>query len=169
MSFLRIILLAAAILSVCRAGAEEPPSHATNVVAGFELRDQFDQPQKLAFPATNVTVLIVTDRKGSPQVAAWLAALESAHRNVVVLGLADVGGAPGFVHGKIRRQFQEDYRQPVMLDWSGKISARIGYQPGIANVLVIGRDGIIRARIVGKADEANRDLALKAMARAWNP
>ena len=156
MPFTRIAVLLMFLLACSRTlAAGDTNAAATNLVAGFELLDQFDAPRKIAFPATNTLVLIVTDRKGSEQVEGWMAALEKYPHPVTVRGLADLGGAPWFVHGRIRRHFRKTYQQPVMLDWSGKHCARIRYQAGVANVLVIDRDGVILNRVTGAALETN--------------
>lgn len=127
----------------------------TNAPACIELRDQFDTAHKLTFPTTNITLLTIADKKGAAQVDAWIAALKPRYAGrVAIHGLADVGGVPGFVQGKIRKGFQETRKHPVMLDWSGKICAQLGYQKDVANILVLDRHGFIQARFTGAATPA---------------
>lgn len=131
--------------------ASKPPAHAP---ASFELRDQYDAPQRLAFPATNIIVLTIADKKGSEQIDGWVAALKARYAGRIELrGLADVGGVPWFLRGKVRKKFQETRTYPVMMDWSGKVCAQFGFKPGLANVLVFARDGNIHARLAGPALE----------------
>ncbi len=140
---------------------------ATNAPACIALHDQYDAPQKLSFPTTNITVLAIADRKGSDQVDGWIAALKLRYSGRIDLrGLADVGGVPGFLQGKIRRRFQETRRYPVMMDWSGKACAQLGYHPGLANILILGRDGSILGRLTGGAVETNRAAAFDALDKA---
>ena len=137
---------------------------ATNAPAGIELQDQFGAPQKLSFPTTNITVFTIADRKGSEQVDGWIAALKPRYSGRIDLrGLADVGGVPGFLQGKIRKRFQETRTYPVMMDWSGKVCARLGYQPDLANILILGRDGSVLGRFTGGAVETNRVAAFDAL------
>lgn len=56
--------------------ASEPEIVATNLPASIELRDQYDAPQKLVTPLTNLTLLAFADKKGSDQVGAWIAAVK---------------------------------------------------------------------------------------------
>ena len=149
------LALAAALLILGRALAGEAGALPTNAPARIELRDQFDTPQTLAFPTTNVTVLTIADKKGSEQVDGWIAALKPNYAGRVELrGLADVGGAPGFVQDRIRKKFQETRKHPVMMDWSGKVCAQFGYKKDVANILVLGRDGVIHARFAGATNGA---------------
>ena len=147
--------LVAVMFAACRTGAGEAHLIATNAPACIELRDQYDAPQKLSFPSTNVTVLTIADRKGSAQVAGWIAALKPRYvKRIDIRGIADAGGAPAFLHGKIRKKLQETRTYPVMIDWSGKICEQLSYRKDIANILVLGRDGAILGRFSGQAHGA---------------
>lgn len=155
MKILRTILITTTVglLLWRNANAGESTGLATNAPACIELRDQFDSPQKLSFPTTNITLLTIADKKGSAQVDGWIAALKPrCDERIAIRGLADVGGAPGFVQGRIRKGFQESRKYPVMLDWSGKVCAQFGYKKDEANVLVIDRNGSIQARFTGVAN-----------------
>ena len=156
MNALRTISVATVGLLLCRhASAGESIGLATNAPACIELRDQFDSPHTLAFPTTNITLLTIADKTGSVQVDGWIAALKRrCDGRIAIRGLADVGGAPGFLQGRIRKGFQESRKYPVMLDWSGKVCARFGYEKDEANVLVIDRNGRIQARFTGVATAA---------------
>ncbi len=151
---LPLFILAAGLAGLCESPAGEAAKPSAKAPAAIDLHDQYDAPQRLAFPATNVVVLTIADKKGSEQIDGWVAALKSRYAGRIELrGLADVGGVPGFLRGKVRKKFQETRTYPVMMDWSGKVCAQFGYQPAVANVLVIARDGHIHARIAGSARE----------------
>jgi hypothetical protein len=151
--FLIGIVLGFSISPNARAG--ESIGLADHVPSCIELRDQYDSPKKLSFPTTNVTLLTIADKKGSVQVDGWIAALKPLYAGrIVICGLADIGGAPGFLQGRIRKSFQEARKHPVMLDWSGKVCAQIGYKKDEANLLVLDRAGRIQARFTGLATPA---------------
>ncbi|MGA3269252.1 MAG: hypothetical protein ABSE16_20850 [Verrucomicrobiota bacterium] len=40
----------------------------TSAPSSIQLHDQFDAPQKLSFPATDVTLLTIADKKGSEHI-----------------------------------------------------------------------------------------------------
>jgi hypothetical protein len=162
---MRVLVLS---LMVCLRGiwqsiAGEAPKAPVQAPASLELRDQYDAPQRLVFPNSNVVVLTIADKKGSEQIDGWVAALKAGYAGRIDLrGLAHVGGVPGFLRGKVRKKFQETRTYPVMMDWAGKVCPQFGFQPGLANVLVIARDGNIHARVAGSA----REPALKELSNA---
>lgn len=150
-SILTLLLLQLALGHAIASDTKDMP---TNAPTRIELHDQYDVAQFLAFPTTNITVITIADRRGSEQVAGWVTLLKSRYlARVEIRGLADVGGAPGFIHGKIRRKFQESHKYPVMLDWTGKVCAKLGYEKNVANVLIIDPAGIIVGRFQGPATE----------------
>ncbi|MBM3823460.1 MAG: hypothetical protein FJ404_11340 [Verrucomicrobia bacterium] len=143
------------LVAGCLSNAGELPKRPIHVPVSLELRDQYDAPQRLDFPSTNIVVLTIADKKGSEQIDGWVAALKARYAGRIELrGLADVGGVPGLLRGKVRRKFQETRTYPVMMDWSGAHCAAFRYEKNVANVLVIGRDGQIKMRVAGLADEA---------------
>jgi len=152
---MRVLLrLVACLPVICQSSAGDATRSPTSAPACIEIRDQYDAPQRLAFPSTNVVVLTIADKKGAEQIDDWVAALKSRYDGRIELrGFADVAGVPVFLRGKVRKKFQETRPYPVMMDWSGKVCAQFGFQPGVVNVLVIARDGNIHARVAGSARE----------------
>ena len=133
----------------------------------IELQDQYQKLQTLSFPATNVTFLTIADRKGSEQVAGWITGVKARHAGAVdIRGLADVGGVPSFLRGRIRKRFQETILYPVMMDWSGDVCASFRYVSDQANVFIIDRNGSVAGRLSGKATEANLKAAFVALDKA---
>jgi len=168
MNFHESPIAAFALMLVAGSGiAGEAHLLATHAPAGIALHDQYDAPQKLSFPTTNITVLTIADRKGSDQVDGWIAALKLRYSGRIdLLGLAEVGGVPRFLQGKIRKRFQDTRTYPVMMDWSGKVCAQLGYQPDLANILILSRDGSVLGRFTGGAVETNRAAAFDALDKA---
>jgi hypothetical protein len=163
------LLLAALSLGVPAPSvrAAEPSRPATQAPASLELNDQYDAPQKLAFPAAKVTLLTIADKKGSDQISGWIEALKPKYADRIdIRGLADCGGAPGFIHGTIRKKFRETRKYPVMLDWTGKACAQFGYDKNVANLLVIRKDGSIAGRFSGPATAGSIAAASTALDQA---
>ncbi len=159
------------ILLACEGtAAGELSSSPTHAPSRVELHDQFDVPQRLSFPATNVTILTIADRKGAEEVDGWIAALKPLYAGRADFrGLADVAAVPKWLHARVRARFQQTRRYPVMLDWSGDVCTLFGYQPGTANLVIIDRDGSIRARICGSASPATVASARAALEAALSP
>jgi hypothetical protein len=157
MKHLRLTLplwLAGALLASAGSGA---PSRVcpTLMIPAFELRDQFNQPQALTFPATNVQIVIVADRKGSEQIEGWVRPLKQHYgERLVIHGVADVRSVPALLRGRVRREFQQAQMYPVMLDWSGQVVKNFSPTPQQANLCLLNREGRIVARFSGSASPA---------------
>jgi len=146
--------------------AEDHPFTA-KISQRIELHDQYQNLQSLNFPTTNVTFLTIADRKGSAQIAGWITALKAHHNGPIdIRGLADVGGVPSLLRGRIRKRFQETILYPVMMDWSGDVCAKFRYVADQANVIIIDRNGSIAGRFSGQATEANLKEAFVALHKA---
>ena len=154
------LLLLTLATGVNAAPHSEPPITPTNAPSSIELNDQFDAPQTLSFPATNVTLLTIADKKGSDQIAGWVAPLKQRFgKRIDIRGLADVSTVPRPLRGMVQRKFQKLQTYPVMLDWSGGAVKAFTYVPDRANVLVLDEQGQILKRLSGEANpKAVQDL-----------
>jgi hypothetical protein len=127
----------------------------TNAPESIELPDQFEKPQKLSFPNTNLTVLTIADRKGSEQIAGWVEPVAKRFgTRVAVRGIADVSAVPRLLRGTVRSAFRKEQSYPVMLDWSGKEVAKFAPKENVTTVLLIDGQGKILRRYEGLAKKA---------------
>ena len=93
--------------------------------------------------------------------------MKAHHKGPVdIRGLADVGGVPSLLRGRIRKRFQETILYPVMMDWSGDVCAKFGYVEDQANVIIIDRNGVVVGRFSGKATDASFKEAFVALQKA---
>ena len=152
---LRALLLLTTVFTVSGA-----PTNSVPALASFELRDQYDNPHTISFPATNVTLMTVADRKGSEQIDGWIAPVKERYGDrIAIEGIADVSTVPRLLRSMVRKQFKKDRAYPVMLDWDGPVARSFNYQKDKANFFVIDRQG----RITGCFSGATNDVALKAL------
>ena len=154
------LLLLTLATSVSAAPDSEASVTPTNAPSSIALHDQFDAPQTLSFPATNVTLLTIADKKGSEQIAGWVAPLKQRFgKRIDIRGLADVSTVPRPLRGMVRTRFRKSQTYPVMMDWSGEALKAFTYVPDKANVLVLDGHGQILKRVSGEASpEAVEDL-----------
>ena len=157
----RIVLMLIGALTVLgitvRAEATVPAGVTTNLIcASFELPDQFGTNHAIHFPQPRPLVLIVADRKGSEQIDGWVAGLKPhCEGRLNLIGVANVGGAPDWVHGLIRKKFRNQYPYAVLLDWSGKLPASLHCQQDVANVFLLDSAGQVLATERGMCDAAS--------------
>ncbi len=164
-AFASTLLLYLGLCALVPAAEEHP--FTSKISQRIELHDQYQNLQSLNFPATNVTFLTIADRKGSKQIEGWITALKAHHKGPLdIRGLADVGGVPSLLRGRIRKRFQETILYPVMMDWSGDVCARFRYVADQANVIIIDRNGSIAGRFSGQATEASLKAAFVALEKA---
>jgi len=146
------------VIAICTAGSA--PTNSVPVVAAFELRDQYDALHRIAFPAANVTVLTVADRKGSEQIDGWIAPLKERYaERIAIMGIADMSQVPGLLRSMVKNRFSRRYPHPVMLDWEGLVARGFHYQQDKANLFVIDRDG----RVTGHFTGATNEVVLRAL------
>jgi hypothetical protein len=137
----------------------------TNIVATFELTDQFGRAHSLSFPREKVCVLLIGDREGSRQLDGWTKAIaEKFGDSVDIYGLADLREVPRPIRPLIRDAFKKKHEQPVLLDWDGAVASRCGYARKEALVLVVGWHGEVLHRATGKADTSKLDQLFVAIA-----
>jgi hypothetical protein len=151
-----LALVAALFFSATNVRADSTPPVAapTNLFcANFELQDQFRTNHVVHFPRAQPLLLIVADRKGSEQIDAWVAAINGRYgARLEMIGVADVGGVPGWLQGLIRGKFQKKYPYPILLDWSGKIPVSLRCQPDAANVFLIDGTGRVLVSAQGECN-----------------
>jgi hypothetical protein len=139
----------------------------TNAPARIVLNDQFEVPQTLSFPSTNITLLTIADHKGSEQIAGWIAPVKQKYgARLDIRGIADLSPVPRLLRGMIRKQFQKAQSYPVMLDWSGDAVNAFTYVPDQVNVLVIDESGKILIRLTGAANDAALQKLYEVIDRA---
>jgi hypothetical protein len=141
-------------------GGETAGDVPTNAPATISLRDQFDAPQKLSFPTTNIILFTIADKKGSEQIAGWVAPVkERFNERVEICGIADVSAVPRPLRGLVRKKFRQAQSYPVMLDWTGDTVKAFGCVSDQVNVFIVDGEGRILSRAFGPASEAKlRDL-----------
>ena len=153
------LLLGGAFLAQNRPDAPEPPPR----LEAFTLSDQFERAHTIAFPRERPLLLTVADRKGAAQVQGWVAPIrERFGARLDQAGVADVSKAPGFLRGRVRAGFREEYTHPVLLDWQGRVCRAVKAERGQVTVLLVSR----RGEIVFRAGGAVAPDVLERLSRA---
>lgn len=160
--FLSIAIAAVMILPAPQHASAEPEATSSTRAAGFKLFDQYGKQYQIAFPREKVSVLVFADKRGSAQVEGWVRPLYERYKDrVLILGVAQLAGAPDALQPMLRSIFRRSVKYSVMMDWTGAVSRSYQYPGKDAMVVVIDRRGTILHRQTGKAEES----ALKASIR----
>lgn len=146
--------------SLPAARGEDTNSWVGKPLTPFELKDQYGRLHTIAFPRTNLTVVTVADRAGAARVNSWIDPLKERYGNQIAMaGVASLGKVPRPFRGLAQARFRKTWAYPVMLDWNGEISDRLGSEPEEVTLLAVDRDGTILWRHAGGAtQEALRSL-----------
>jgi len=155
--------LGAASLTVaaieCRAGEAKVP-------ARIELADQHNKAQVISFPARKVTVICLADRKGREQSNQWAPTLAAFRKRAAIHGIANAAGTPAFMKESVRKKIQAGQKQNLLIDWTGAACTAIGCRPGVANLVIVSRDGTVLHRMTGAPAPENVKAFTAALERA---
>ena len=132
----------------------EPAGEASKSAGEFVLENQYQQSHTYRFPREKVSFLVLADYHGSSQLEAWIHPVYQRYeKRIEIDGVAVVDIVPAALRGMVRGFFKKRLTYPVMLDWQGTVSQYYGYQPKVANLFLIDRQGMIRFKTVGPYNE----------------
>jgi hypothetical protein len=125
------------------------------VAKDFSLKDQFGKVYDYKFPREKVSILAFGDKDGSEQLEPWIRQIYEKYTDKVdIQGVAELSAVPGIARGIVRAMIKKKSKQPVMLDWEGKVSKEFKYEKKLANIYLIDKAGKVIVKEVGIADEA---------------
>ena len=85
-----------------------------------------------------------------------------------MIGVANVGGAPNWVHEVIRKSFKKKYPYPILLDWTGHLPASLRCKRDVANVFLLNTAGRVLATERGEYNIAPMEKLTYAADLATN-
>lgn len=130
----------------------------------FELEDQFNKKFAFKFPAKKVTVFVFGDRKGAEQIEGWVRPLYEKYTDKIEIhGIAELSTVPWIAKGFVRNAIKSKSKNPIMLDWSGKVSKDYGSESDKANVFVVSKTGEIIAEKRGAASSTELEDLYKTI------
>ncbi len=116
------------------------------------LEDQFGNKHHLRIPLANqLTVFVLADREGASQVRPWVESLYNVYGdNLAIVGVAVLPDVPRPIQATIKAFFRQAIKQPLFLDWGGKVASHFGYEAGRTVVLIVDDKGVVQSRIQGR-------------------
>ncbi|MFN7140813.1 MAG: peroxiredoxin family protein [Limisphaerales bacterium] len=128
----------------------------------FSLMDQYETRHDLKFPRDKVTVLVVADQKGSKQLEGWIQPIYRRYQKKIdISGVADLGNVPKRLQNFVRSSFRKQSDYPILLDWTGEVSASFKYASSKANLYLIDQQGNILLHFIGPATRELQDILFK--------
>jgi len=120
----------------------------------FDLEDQFGDLHSTADVEGRPVIVIGSDRAGRRESQIWAQTVGSLMETdaelqgrAEILRIADLRGVPAFLKGSVRKQLRRGLETPLLLDWDGQVVGIYDFQPEIANVVLLNRDGAVVLRI----------------------
>ena len=130
-------------------------SASDNKAVDFSLKDQFGKVYDYKFPREKVSILAFGDKDGSEQLEPWIRQIYEKYTDKIdIQGVAELSAVPAIARGIVRAMIKKKSKQPVMLDWQGKVSKDFKYQKKLANIYLIDKTGNIIIKEVGVSEEA---------------
>lgn len=143
---LALVLLSPTLVSLSAADRTE--------ALRFELEDQFGDLHSAADFEGRPVILIGSDRAGRQESQIWAQTVGNLLETdagllgrAEILRIADLRGVPRFVKGTVTKQLRRGLETSLLLDWDGQVVGFYEFQPEIANVVLLNRDGAVVLRI----------------------
>jgi len=134
--------------------------------AAFQLQDQYEKEHSYCFPRSRVSVLVFADREGSEQIEGWVRPLYERYQDTIdIHGVANLKGVPTFAQGLVRKIFRKSLQYPVMLDWTGDVATSYESQSGMANLILLSKEGAVAFRITGASNQEKLQQCFNAIDR----
>jgi hypothetical protein len=113
------------------------PAVTPGVEERFVLRDQFGREAVVLPVSAGPVVILYSDRAGTREARAWLGTL--AIGGCILIEVAQLAEVPAVARPFVRRSFRNS--SAVLLDWRGRLAARLGFQHGHANLYLFDSAG----------------------------
>lgn len=113
------------------------------VLPAFAVADQFDRTLTREALGGKVVVFLVAARSGANAAEAWSNALRepARARDIRVVNVADLKGAPRLLRALIRRDFPKDTSRAILMDFGGTIGRALRGERAALVGVVYGSDG----------------------------
>lgn len=124
--------------SIVQVGARAPD---------FSLKDQFGKDWSISGMSGKVTVLVAANPDSGRLMDPWVSGLKTRYdtKGVQVVGLLDLRSVPGIGRGIARSRIRRETKDPMILDFSGRVGRAYGVSSKYPVVVALDRAGIVRA------------------------
>ena len=111
----------------------------------FELKDQFGKLWKLTNLKDDVVVVVAANRESGRAMGPWVDKLKAKYSSKIkLLGLLDLHKVPGIGRGIAKSRIRSETKDPLMLDWNGKMGKAYQVSDKRPVVVVINKNGVMQ-------------------------
>ena len=124
-------------------------------VPNFTLEDQNERTWSRSDFTSRPVLYVLCDRDAYDHVENWTKKLVPKYRTSIhFVPVADVRGVPGIMKGYVRGRFREEFKYPVLLDWEGDLTEKVGLKKGYPTLVLTTADGTVTYQAWGTGTEA---------------
>lgn len=136
----------------------------------FELKDQYGKVHRIGGGSDLPIIITIADRKSAENVRAWVEPLDRQYPGgLQFVAIASVSEIPWLWHSYTKAQFRRHFDRPILLDWEGEVTRRLGFQSGRLRLLVFTPDGAFVVHAEGKATPNRLEMLRRRLAPLTPP
>lgn len=160
----RILMGVFALLLVGVAAGSALALDVGKAAPAFKLQDQFGKTWDSAVLKDNVVVVVAANKNSGRAMDPWMGNLKDKYgTRITLIGLMDLHDIPGIGRGIAKSRIKKETKDPLMLDFGGKISKQYLVNDKNPVVVVIGRGTVVRAvQASGYSDAAYKSITSAA-------
>ena len=133
----------------------------------FSLMDQNGQAYNIRQSEGEILILLAADKEGEVQLRQWRPRLRERYNNsIFMMGIADLRIVPSVLKNSVKNNFKKDSRR-ILLDWNGEVFQSYQLAPGVAHIVLIDKNQVIRYVAFGEATKAGCERLFIEIDR-WN-
>ena len=152
------ILIAMALCAIAASAFAADPAPT------FTLDDQHEKTHTLSFPREKPLVISVADPGGARDAPKWTDMMKAKYGDQIEFwSIANLHFIPELGHGAARVGIRATSKDPVLCDWDGGVSEKLGAKRGQANIIIISPAGEITLRTGGKVEPQKLVAAFAAI------
>lgn len=112
----------------------------------FKIADQFGKVWDSSQLKDEVVVVVTANRDSGRAMDPWVSKLKAKYGSkITLLGLMDLHTIPGIVRGMAKSRIRKETKDPLMLDFNGKVASNYLVNSKNPTVVVIGKGSIVKA------------------------
>lgn len=124
-------------------------------VPSFTIEDQHERKWSRSDFTSKPVLYVLCDRDAYDHVDNWTKTLVPKYRKSIhFVPVADVRGVPGIMKGYVRGRFRDEFSYPILLDWEGDLTEKLGLKAGYPTLVITTPGGTVTYHAWGTGTDA---------------